>query len=71
MTNFTKKTFSVGASGTDAYRENWERTFRARCGARQHPGGKTGPTCTLELRHAGSHYAELGPGATVSWEPAE
>lgn len=28
MTQYTKKSFSVGAPGTEAYRENWERTFR-------------------------------------------
>jgi len=68
MTNFTKKSFSVGAPGTEQYRQNWERTFRTRCGARQHPGGKTGPECQLPLNHEGLHYAEM-PGASISWEP--
>jgi len=69
VTNFTKKSFSVGAPGTEQYRQNWERTFRARCGSR--PKHNEQHVCSLPLGHEGIHYAEA-PGMSFSWpnEPA-
>ena len=54
--NYTKKSFTVTAPGTDQYRENWERTFRPRCGA-LYPGGveQILAACELEKDHDGYH----------------
>jgi hypothetical protein len=64
--NYTKKSFSVNAPGTQQYRDNWERTFGPRCDVGQHPDGG-GPKCQLPLKHEGLHHYE-GPGFSVSWE---
>lgn len=31
MTNYLLKSFSVGMSGDDKYRDNWDRIFGAKC----------------------------------------
>ena len=64
MTNFTKKTFSVGVGG-DAYRSGYERTFGPRrpCKAtRERPckGVLAVLRCTRDADHVGRHKAEDG-----------
>jgi len=57
--NYTKKSFSVGAPGTDTYRDNWERTFRPQkiCGEIGR-GLKQSVLCVEPAGHLGAHRSE-------------
>lgn len=59
--NYTKKSFSVTAPGTQAYRDNWERTFRGECGA-PFPGSGGG-SCVLPNGHDSYHQMPHGRAA--------
>lgn len=69
--NYTNKTFSVHAPGTDEYRKRWEQTFRTSCGS-QFPGivdGYRAPReckCNLEKDHDGKHSGVFG-GIPREW----
>lgn len=66
--NYTKKSFSVIAAGTDTYRENWERTFRPRCGA-PFPSETEFASCELAKGHDDYHSydTKLSPNGMRRW----
>lgn len=59
MTNYLHKKFSVPAGGTDAYRENWERTFRGEATVRV-------VSVTVEAQTCPVCKQQVEPG-TVHW----
>lgn len=61
MTKYLQKSFSVGAPGTDAYRENWERTFRG-------AGAYHRPWCAKPLDDSRACECEIDVDAAKPWQ---
>lgn len=70
--NYTKKSFSVVAPGTQAYRDNYERTFGSRCGALFPNNMETNPlqllgACALAKGHEDQHSVDFGLNGIWRW----